>query len=53
VIYFADYKDQLLAFGIIPGALGSEAHAHTDMKVDLDKEKAARGTAQVEADVFS
>jgi hypothetical protein len=53
VIYFADYKDQLLALGIIPGALGSEAHALTDMKADLDKEKAARVTARVEADVFS
>jgi hypothetical protein len=50
---FAKYKDQLLALGVIPGAPGSEAKALADLKVDLDEEKAAQVTAQVEADVLS
>jgi hypothetical protein len=53
VIYFAEYKDPLLALSVIPGAPGSEAQALTDLKVDLDEEKAARVAAQVEADVLS
>jgi predicted nucleic acid-binding Zn-ribbon protein len=53
MIYFAEYKDQLLALGIIPGAPDSEAKALANLKVDLDEEKAARVTAQVEVDVLS
>jgi hypothetical protein len=45
VIYFAEYKDPLLALSVIPGAPGSEAQALTDLKVDLDEEKAARVAA--------
>jgi hypothetical protein len=52
-IYFAKYIDQLLALGVIPCALGSEAKAPADLKADLDEEKAARVAAQVEADVLS
>jgi predicted phage-related endonuclease len=50
--YFIEYQDQLLALGIIPGALGSEVQALADLKADLDEEKATRVTAQVEADVL-
>jgi chromosome segregation ATPase len=53
MIYFAEYKDQLLALGIIPGAPGSEAKALANLKVDLDEEKAARVATQVEVDVLS
>jgi hypothetical protein len=53
MIYFAEYKDQLLALGVILGAPGSKAKAHVDLKVDLDEEKAAWVTAQVEADILS
>jgi hypothetical protein len=42
MIYFAEYKDQLLAFGVIPGAPGSEVKALAGLKIDLDEEKAAR-----------
>jgi predicted nucleic acid-binding Zn-ribbon protein len=52
VTYFIEYQDQLLALGIIPGALGSEVQALADLKADLDEEKATRVTAQVEADVL-
>jgi hypothetical protein len=39
VIYFAEYNDQLLVFGVIHGALGLEAKALADLKANLDKEK--------------
>jgi hypothetical protein len=52
MIYIAKYKDQLMALGAIPGAPGSEAKAFTDLKADLDMEKAARVSAQIEADVL-
>jgi hypothetical protein len=42
-----------MALGVIPGAPGSEAKAFTNLKVDLDNEKAARVTTQIEADVLS
>jgi hypothetical protein len=42
-----------MALGVIPGALGLEAKAFADLKLDLDKEKVARVAAQVEADMFS
>jgi predicted nucleic acid-binding Zn-ribbon protein len=42
-----------MALAIIPGAPGSKAKAFIDLKADLDEEKAARVTAQVEADVLS
>jgi hypothetical protein len=41
VTSFAEYNDQLLALGVIPGAPGSEAKALADLKMDLDEEKAA------------
>jgi hypothetical protein len=53
MIYFAEYKDQLLALGVIPSAPGSEAQALAHLKEDRDEEKAAQVTAQVEADVLS
>jgi hypothetical protein len=42
-----------MALGVIPGAPSSEAKAFTDLKADLAEEKAARVTAQIEADVLS
>jgi hypothetical protein len=50
---YAEYKDQLLALGVIPGAPGSETQALASLKADLDIEKAARVAAQVKADVLS
>jgi hypothetical protein len=50
---FVEYKDQLLALGVIPSAPGSEAKAIADLKADLDEEKATRVAAQVKADVLS
>jgi hypothetical protein len=40
MIYFAEYKHQLLALGFIPGAPSSEAKGLPDLKADLDEEKA-------------
>jgi hypothetical protein len=37
----AEYKSQLMALGVIPGDSGSEEKAFTDLKADLDEEKAA------------
>jgi hypothetical protein len=42
-----------MALSVMPGASGSEEKAFTDMKAELDKEKVARVTTQVEADVLS
>jgi predicted nucleic acid-binding Zn-ribbon protein len=42
-----------MALGIIPDAPGLEVAALVDLKIDLDEEKAARVTAQVEANVLS
>jgi chromosome segregation ATPase len=53
MICFAEYKDQLMALDVIPGAPGSEAKAFADLKVDLDEENAARVAAQVKANVLS
>jgi hypothetical protein len=53
MICIAEYKDQLMALGVIPGAPGSEAKAFADLKADLDEEKATWVVAQIEADVLS
>jgi hypothetical protein len=50
---FVEYKDQLLALGVTPGAPSSETQSFASLKADLDAEKATRVTAQVEADVLS
>jgi hypothetical protein len=52
MICIEKYKDQLMALGTIPGAPGSEAKAFTDLKADLEMEKAARVSAHIEADVL-
>jgi hypothetical protein len=41
----AEYKSELMALGVIPGDPGSEAKAFTNLKADLDEEKAAWVTA--------
>jgi hypothetical protein len=41
MIYIAEYKDQLVTLGVIPGAPGSEAKAFANLKANLDEEKAA------------
>jgi hypothetical protein len=48
-----EYKDQLMALGIIPGAPNSETKAFADLKEDLDEEKATRIMAQIEVDILS
>jgi hypothetical protein len=40
-----------MALSIIPSALDLAVKAFADLKVDLDEEKAARFTAQIEVDV--
>jgi chromosome segregation ATPase len=42
-----------MALGVILGAPGSEAKAFTNLKADLDEEKAARVIAQIETDMLS
>jgi hypothetical protein len=42
-----------MALGVILGAPGLEAKGFTDLKVDLDEEKAARVIAQIEANMLS
>jgi hypothetical protein len=41
-----EYKDQLIALDIIPGAPDSETKGLADLKTDLDEEKAARIASQ-------
>jgi hypothetical protein len=48
---FAEYRNQLLALSIIPSALDLAVKAFAYLKVDLDEEKAAWFTAQIEVDV--
>jgi hypothetical protein len=38
---FAEYKDQHLALGVIPGALGLETQALASLKAYLDAEEVA------------
>jgi hypothetical protein len=49
----AEYKSQFIALGVTPGAQDSETKAFAALKADLDEEKAAQITAQVEADIIS
>jgi hypothetical protein len=51
--HLAEYKDQLMALSVIPGAPSSEAKAFLDLKVDLDEEKVARVVAEIKPDVLS
>jgi hypothetical protein len=41
MVYFVEYKDQLLVLSVIPGAPCSEAKSFANLKADLDEEKAA------------
>jgi hypothetical protein len=50
IAHFAMYKEQLMALGVVPSDLDSTAKSFADLKVELDKEKAAQETAQVEVD---
>jgi uncharacterized coiled-coil protein SlyX len=47
------YKEQLMALGIVPGDLDLAAKAFPDLKAELDKEKAAQETTQIEVDMLS
>jgi hypothetical protein len=47
------YKEQLMSLGVIPGDPDLAAKAFTDLKNELDKEKAAREIAQTEVDTLS
>jgi hypothetical protein len=51
--YLTEYKDQLMALGIIPSNPDSAAKAFADLKADLDGEKAAWLTAQIKVDVLT
>jgi hypothetical protein len=51
--YDAEYKRQLMAHGIILGDLDSAATALASLKAELDKERSARLTAQIEVDVLT
>jgi chromosome segregation ATPase len=42
-----------VALGIIPGAPDSAAKAFTDLKADLDEEKAARHAVQIEVNMLA
>jgi hypothetical protein len=42
-----------MALGIVPGVLDSAAKAFVDQKAELDKEKAAQITAQIEINVLT
>jgi hypothetical protein len=42
-----------MALGIVPGVLDSAAKAFVDQKAELDKEKAAQITAQIEVNVLT
>jgi hypothetical protein len=42
-----------MALGIIPSDPNSAAKAFTDLKIELDKEKAAQKAAQIEADTMA
>jgi hypothetical protein len=42
-----------MALGIIPGDLDSAAKAFVDLKIELDKEKAARIAAQIKINVLT
>jgi hypothetical protein len=42
-----------MVIGIISGAPDSETKAFTELKMDLDEEKAAQISAQIEVDVLS
>jgi hypothetical protein len=42
-----------MALGVIPSAPDSEAKAFSNLKANLDEEKAASVVAQIEADVLS
>jgi hypothetical protein len=50
---FVEYRDQLLAFGVTPGAPGSETQALAILKADLDAEMATWVMDQVEANTLS
>jgi hypothetical protein len=47
------YKEQLMALGVILGDPDSATKAFADLKVELDKEKVARETTQIEVDTLT
>jgi hypothetical protein len=50
---FAEYRDQLMALGIIPSDPYLAAKAFANLKADLDEERATRLAAQVEVNVLT
>jgi phage host-nuclease inhibitor protein Gam len=42
-----------MALGILPGDLDSTAKAFANLKIELDKERAAREIAQIEVDTLT
>jgi chromosome segregation ATPase len=47
------FVEQLIALGIVPGDQDSTTKAFADLKVELEKEKAARDIAQIEIDTLT
>jgi predicted nucleic acid-binding Zn-ribbon protein len=47
------YKEELMALGVVPDDPNSATKAFTDLKLELDKEKATRETSQIEVDTMS
>jgi chromosome segregation ATPase len=50
---FTVFVEQLIALGIVPGDQDSTTKAFADLKVELEKEKAARDIAQIEVDTLT
>jgi predicted nucleic acid-binding Zn-ribbon protein len=50
---FAVYRDQLMVLNIVHSDPDSATKAFANLKAELDKEKAARITGQVEIDVLT
>jgi hypothetical protein len=47
------FKEQIMALGIVPSERNSTTKAFTDLKVELEKEKAAWEMAQMEVDMLA
>jgi hypothetical protein len=52
-LFFAAYKEQLMALGIVPGDQDYAAKAFADLKAELAKERATQETAWIEVDTLT
>jgi predicted nucleic acid-binding Zn-ribbon protein len=51
--HFTVFREQLMALGVVSSDPDSAAKAFTDLKAELEKEKAARETVKVEVDTLT